>query len=100
MGRARAPAYAGCSAAAGDQGATDITPVRASPHRRGSHARVQPPENTPYSIKSYSITGLYTRYSDRVRDHRVATRGRRRSWYLTSLAPRSFASGSHLISPL
>ena len=35
-----------------------------------------------------------------VRDHRVATRGRRRSWRLASLAPRAFSSGPDLISPL
>ena len=36
----------------------------------------------------------------RVRDHRVATRSRRRSWRLASLAPFAFSSGSGLISPL
>src|SRR6266566_8325225 len=35
-----------------------------------------------------------------VRDHRVATRGRHRSWRLASLAPRAFSSGPNRISPL
>ena len=35
-----------------------------------------------------------------VRDHRVATRGRRRSWRLASLAPLAFSSGAGLLSPV
>src|SRR5687768_9478462 len=40
------------------------------------------------------------RYSYNVRDHRVATRGRRRSWSSASLAPRAFSSGPGCIAPL
>jgi transposase len=35
-----------------------------------------------------------------VRDHRVTTRGRRRSWRLASLAPLAFSSGAGLLSPV
>ena len=35
-----------------------------------------------------------------VRDHRIATRGRRRSWRLASLAPRAFSAGPGCVSPL
>src|SRR5262249_21646459 len=35
-----------------------------------------------------------------VRDHRVATRGRHRSWCLVSFAPLAFSSGPDLILPL
>jgi hypothetical protein len=35
-----------------------------------------------------------------VRDHRVATRSRRRSWCLASLAPLAFSSGSDFLSPV
>src|SRR5215475_13371965 len=35
-----------------------------------------------------------------VRDHRVATRGRRRSWCLASLAPLAFSPGADFIAPL
>jgi hypothetical protein len=36
----------------------------------------------------------------KVRDHRVTTRGRRRSWRLASLAPLAFSSGAGLLSPV
>ena len=36
----------------------------------------------------------------KVRDHRVATRGRRRSWRLASFAPLAFSSGPGLLLPL
>ena len=35
-----------------------------------------------------------------VRDHRVATCDRRRSWRLAALTPFAFSSGPRLISPL
>ncbi len=37
---------------------------------------------------------------DDVRDHRVATRSRRRSWRLASLAPLAFSPGSGFLSPV
>ena len=39
-------------------------------------------------------------YTSRVRDHRVTTRGRRRSWRLASLAPLAFFSGAGPLSPV
>jgi putative SOS response-associated peptidase YedK len=48
------------------------------------------------------LTSILHPYTIRplVRDHRVTTRGRRRSWRLASLAPLAFSSGAGLLSPV
>jgi putative transposase len=62
-----------------------------------------PPPETPQEDakpKSQGKRGRPPGSKNQVRDHRVATRDRRRSWRLASLAPRAFSSGPGLLSPL
>jgi len=68
--------------------------IRASLHCVAACARhfhTSPDRLGPEHVRTYQ---LY------VRDHRIPTRGRRRSRRLVSLAPLAFSSGSGLISPV
>src|SRR5262249_58899805 len=61
--------------------------------------RICPRRCVPSRVQKLDVLPFYQIPSD-VRDHRVATRGRRRAWRLTAPAPLAFSSGFGLIFPV